>query len=278
MDTEKLFKQSQQIRRDILEMICEAKSGHPGGSLSCVEILTSLYFTGVLNHDPKNPNMLDRDRFILCKGHAAPALYSVLSRCGYFSGEHLMTLRKVGSILQGHPDSSLVSGVEISTGSLGQGLSIASGIACGLELKGLDSYVYALLGDGECQEGQVWEAATFAAHKNLSRLIAIVDANGLQIDGACEDVCESANLGTKFEAFGWNVFYVDGHNIEMLVDTFNLIKQSSFRGPSVVIASTIKGKGVSFMQNKASWHGNAPSKEQLIVALSDIDTMGVGND
>lgn len=267
---DELRETARDIRADIIKMICEAGSGHPGGSLSCADIMTALYFGGVLQHDPANPAKPERDRFILAKGHAAPALYATLANAGYFPREELMTLRKLGSRLQGHPDSSLLPGVEVSTGSLGQGLSIACGIACGLRLQGSDSTVFALLGDGECQEGQVWEAAMFAAHQKLGNLVAIVDANGLQIDGRVCDVCDPGDLGEKFKAFGWHVSYVDGHDIEGLVAALNEAKQSTANVPIAIIAKTVKGKGVSFMEGQAGWHGKAPSAEEAEVALADI--------
>ena len=198
-----LERRANEMRSDIVSMIAEAGSGHPGGSLSSADILTALYFGGVLEHDPARPDWDERDRFILAKGHAAPALYAVLAQAGYFPREELLTLRKLGTRLQGHPDSNLVPGVEVSTGSLGQGLSVAAGIAAGLKLDGKTQSVFALLGDGECQEGQVWEAAMFAAHRGLDNLVAIVDRNCLQIDGNTADVCDPGDLAAKFSAFGW---------------------------------------------------------------------------
>lgn len=259
------------MRGDIVSMICEAGSGHPGGSLSCIDILTALYFGGVLNHDPENPEMADRDRFILAKGHAAPALYATLARNGYFDVSELSTLRQIDSILQGHPDSKLVPGVEVSTGSLGQGLSIAAGLACGLRLEGNPAYVFTLLGDGECEEGQVWEAAMFAAHQKLGNLVAIIDRNGLQIDGPTEEVCAPKSICAKFEAFGWNVREVDGHDIAALIDTFNGIKASDSDSPIAVIANTVKGKGVSFMEGQCGWHGKAPTEEEKALALEELN-------
>lgn len=262
------------IRKDIVSMIAEAGSGHPGGSLSCADILTALYFGGVLKHDPQNPTLSDRDYFILAKGHAAPALYATLAHAGYFPIEELKTLRKLGTRLQGHPDSNQVPGVEVSTGSLGQGLSIAAGIACGFELAKSQQTVFSVLGDGECEEGQVWEAAMFAAHRGLGNLVAIVDNNHLQIDGCIEDVCSPEDLGAKFEAFGWDVHHVDGHNIDALVELFNQLKQAKGNRPHCVIAETVKGKGVSFMENQAGWHGVAPNAEQLAQALAELDEAG----
>lgn len=258
------------MRRDIVEMITEAGSGHPGGSLSCIDILTALYFGGVLDHDPTDPDLESRDRFILAKGHAAPALYAALAQAGYFPREELMTLRKFGSRLQGHPDCNLVPGVEVSTGSLGQGLSIACGLACGLRLAGNPQRVFALLGDGECEEGQVWEAAMFAAHQKLGNLIAIVDHNGLQIDGSTTEVCDLRDIGAKFEAFGWKVSRVDGHDIPRLIEILSAAKADGDGIPKAIIAETVKGKGVSFMEGQAGWHGKAPNREQLAQALDEL--------
>ncbi len=270
METNGLVEKARLIRTDIVRMITEAKSGHPGGSLSCTDIMVALYFGGVLQHNPENPTDPERDMFILGKGHAAPALYATLAEAGYFPTEELLTLRKLGTRLQGHPDSNLLEGVEVSTGSLGQGLSIGAGAAAGLQLNESDSRVFVLLGDGECQEGQVWEAAMFAAHKRLGNLVAIVDANGLQIDGACADVCCEGDLGQKFAAFGWDVSYVDGHNIEALVDALGAAKAAGGTKPHARIAATVKGKGVSFMENKAGWHGKAPSAEECAAALAEL--------
>lgn len=258
------------IRTDIIEMLHEAGSGHPGGSLSCTDIMIALYFGGVLDHDPENPSKEDRDRFIMAKGHAAPALYATLAEAGYLPVEELKTLRKIGSRLQGHPDSNLCPGVEVSTGSLGQGLSIAAGLAAGLRLKGLSSRVFALMGDGECEEGQVWEAATFAAHQKLGNLIGIVDLNGLQIDGKVDDVCASGTLAGKFEAFGWEVHEVDGHDVDALVSLLADLKASDDSRPKAVIAHTVKGKGVSFMEDQSGWHGKAPNDEETQRALAEI--------
>lgn len=258
------------LREDIIKMIHEAGSGHPGGSLSCIDILTALYFGGVMNHNPQNPEDDSRDRFILAKGHAAPALYATLAEAGYFPVDELSTLRKLGTRLQGHPDSNLLPGVEVSTGSLGQGLSIAAGLAAGLRLDRKPNFVFAVMGDGECQEGQVWEAATFAVHQNLGNLIAIVDVNGLQIDGHVEDVCASGELKDKFSAFGWDVYEVNGHDIEAVVELLNSLKASASTTPKMVIAHTVKGKGVSFMEDQAGWHGKAPNDEETQAALAEL--------
>lgn len=270
MDARSLEAQANGIRIDIVRMIAQAGSGHPGGSLSCADILTALYFGGVMKHDPANPKMEGRDWFFLAKGHAAPALYATLAHAGYLPTEELSTLRKLGSRLQGHPDSKLVPGVEVSTGSLGQGLSVAAGCACGLHLDGKPGTVFALLGDGECEEGQVWEAAMFAAHRKLGNLVAIIDNNGLQIDGDITEVCSPEDLSAKFAAFGWEVTHVDGHDIASLVDVLSRAKSDAGEAPHAVIARTVKGKGVSFMENQAGWHGKAPNAEQLDVALADL--------
>lgn len=270
MDSGKLRTLANTIRIDILRMIAKAGSGHPGGSLSSADILCALYFGGVMDYDPANPDSPDRDRFVLAKGHGAPALYATLAHAGFFPREELATLRKLGTRLQGHPDSTLLPGVEVSTGSLGQGLSIAAGMACGLKLEGNDHSVFSLLGDGECQEGQVWEAAMFAAHQGLDNLVAIIDRNGLQIDGRTSDVCDPGDLGAKFAAFGWDVREVDGHDIDALIAVLNDVKAVRDGKPHGIIARTVKGKGVSFMEDQAGWHGKAPNKEELDQALSEL--------
>ncbi|MCI8305674.1 transketolase [Adlercreutzia muris] len=272
MEASQLAEKANDIRKDILTMITEAGSGHPGGSLSCTDMLTALYFGGVLDHDPADPAKVGRDRFILAKGHAAPALYATLAHAGYFPIEELATLRKLGTRLQGHPDSNLLPGVEVSTGSLGQGLSVAAGLAAGLRLTGEAGCVFTILGDGECEEGQVWEAAMFAAHQRLGRLIAIIDNNELQIDGCIHDVCDPGDLGEKFAAFGWDVVRVDGHDIDALVATLGRLKAAAAdeAAPVAVIAATVKGKGVSFMENQAGWHGKAPKAEELEIALAEL--------
>ncbi|MDE8703366.1 transketolase [Adlercreutzia equolifaciens] len=272
MDSAQLATKANDLRKDILAMITEAGSGHPGGSLSCTDILTALYFGGVMDYDAADPQKPGRDRFILAKGHAAPALYATLAHAGYFPTEELNTLRKLGTRLQGHPDSNLVPGVEVSTGSLGQGLSVAAGLAAGLRLSGEDGVVFTVLGDGECEEGQVWEAAMFAAHQQLGRLVAIIDNNGLQIDGSIVDVCNPEDLGAKFAAFGWDVVEVDGHDIDALVTVLSAAKDNAVDegAPLCVVAHTVKGKGVSFMENVAGWHGKAPSAEELETALAEL--------
>ena len=270
MDTRQLELTALDIREGIIRSVAAAGSGHPGGSLSCTDILTALYFGGVLRHDPENPAWPERDRFVLAKGHAAPALYATLANAGYFPVEELASLRKLGSRLQGHPDRLLVPGVEVSTGSLGQGLSIACGMSAGLKLAANDAGVFALLGDGECQEGQVWEAAMFAAHRGLDNLVAIVDRNGLQIDGRTVDVCNPEDLGAKFSAFNWDVSYIDGHDIPALVEELGRLKAAREGKPHALIANTVKGKGVPFMENQAGWHGKAPNAEQRDEALAAL--------
>lgn len=261
------------MRLDIVEMIAEAGSGHPGGSLSAADIVAALYF-GVMRHDPTRPDWDGRDRFVLSKGHAAPVLYAALAESGYFGREHLSTLRKLGSILQGHPDSKKVPGVEVSTGSLGQGLSIANGIALGLKLDGSASRVFCLLGDGELQEGQVWEAAMFAAHHSVDNLIAIVDHNGLQIDGACSEVMCLGDVEAKFAAFGWKTISVDGHDIEALLGALANADAALGEGtPVVVVCATTKGKGVSFMEHDAGWHGKAPNADETERAVAELNAV-----
>ncbi|MDD6785473.1 MAG: transketolase [Eggerthellales bacterium] len=272
--TVELELKANEIRKDIVAMIAEAGSGHPGGSLSCTDIMTALYFGGIMKYDAQNPQMEDRDRFVMAKGHAAPALYATLAHAGFFPREELMTLRKLGTRLQGHPDMNLCPGVEVSTGSLGQGLSVCAGMCCGLRLQGSDASVFAILGDGETQEGQVWEAAMFAAHQKLDHLVAIVDHNHLQIDGNIADVCNPDDLGEKFAAFGWDVRRVDGHNMDAVVETLAAAKADHSGKPHVIIAETIKGKGVSFMENLASWHGSAPNAEQAAQALAELEEAG----
>ena len=270
MNVEELQVKANDIRKDIVRMIAEAGSGHPGGSLSSADVMCALYFGGILRHDPQNPADDARDRFILSKGHAAPALYATLAEAGYFPTEELLTLRKLGSRLQGHPDSKKLPGVEVSTGSLGQGLSVACGLACGLRLAGNDASVFCLLGDGECQEGQVWEAAMFAAHQQADNLVAIVDHNHLQIDGRIEDVCSPESLGEKFAAFGWEVMTCDGNDMAQVLDVLAQAKAAKGGKPTAIIAETTKGKGVSFMEGQAGWHGKAPKPEELEIALSDL--------
>ena len=256
------------VRRDIVSMLTESCSGHPGGSLSAADVLTTLYF-GEMNVDPKNPKDENRDRFVLSKGHAAPVLYSVLARKGFFEVEELKTLRKIGSRLQGHPSMKCLPGVDMSTGSLGQGISAAVGMALAGKIDNKSYRVYALLGDGELEEGQVWEAAMSAAHYKLNNLTAFIDFNGLQIDGDITTVMNPSPIDKKFEAFGWNVLTIDGHDIEEIQGAIEKAKTCNDK-PTAVICKTVKGKGVSFMENVAAWHGTAPSKEQCEQALAEI--------
>jgi len=256
------------LRRDILKMLTEAGSGHTGGSLSLVEILASLYYTQ-LKVDPARPEWRERDKFILSKGHGCPALYAILADRGFFGKEELWTLRKLGSRLQGHPQRGL-PGVEISSGSLGQGLSVAMGIALADRMDGIDAKVYCLMGDGETNEGQVWEAAMTASHYNLDNVCAIVDFNKLQIDGLCCEVMDLGSYRKKWENFGWYAKEVDGHDFEELEKAFREL--DGVRGkPQILIAHTVKGKGVSFMEHKAEWHGVAPNPEQLTKAMQELD-------
>ena len=263
---------AKRMRRDIVSMIAEAGSGHTGGSLSAADIVATLYFR-VMRHDPSDPSWEARDRFILSKGHAAPVLYAALAEAGYFGREHLATLRKLGSILQGHPDTFKVPGVEVSTGSLGQGLAIANGLALGLRMDGQsEQRVYVLLGDGELQEGEIWESAMFAAHERLSNLTAIVDDNGLQIDGACDEVMCLGEIAAKFKAFGWLTIEADGNDVAGLVGAFDNAQRlgQDSNLPVVIIAHTTKGAGVSFMENNADWHGRAPNAQECAAALEEL--------
>jgi transketolase len=267
-DEAQLREIARQVRLDIVEMLFRAGSGHLGGSLSATDILVALFF-GVMRLNPQDPCWLDRDRFILSKGHAAPALYAILARLGYFPREKLLTLRQFGSILQGHPDSGCTPGVEIPTGSLGQGLSIANGLALAARLNGQRHRVYALLGDGEIQEGQIWEAAMTAAHYGLDNLTAILDRNRLQIDGRTADVMSVEPLAQKWEAFGWHTLQVDGHRMAEILAALETCRGVSGR-PSMIIAQTVKGKGVSLFEDKAKYHGVAPSPEEYQQALKEL--------
>ncbi|MGI6065834.1 MAG: transketolase [Bacillota bacterium] len=263
-----LTEKAREIRKDIISMLAEAGSGHPGGSLSAADILTVLYFYE-MKIDPDNPHLPDRDRFVLSKGHAAPVLYAALAERGYFPKEELLTLRKIGSRLQGHPDMKKVPGVEISTGSLGQGLSAANGMALAGKLDEKSYRVYVLIGDGESQEGQIWEAAMLAAHYKLDNLTAILDHNGLQIDGKISEVMSPEPLDEKWRAFGWHVEVIDGHNMEEIAAA--LAKAKTVKGkPTMIIAETVKGKGVSFMEDAAGWHGVAPKPEEAEKALAEL--------
>jgi len=267
-DILELKKKSIDIRKDILKMLTLAGSGHTGGSLSIVEILVALYYYK-LKHNPKNPKWSGRDRFLLSKGHGCPALYAVLADTGYFPKEILWTLRKLGSPLQGHPQLGL-PGVEISSGSLGQGLSIANGIALALRLDKADNRIYCLMGDGETNEGQVWEAVMTAAHYKLDSVCAIIDFNKLQIDGFCCEVKDMGPYMHKWKDFGWNAIETDGHDVNKLMDALDAAGDAKGK-PTVIIAHTIKGKGVSFVENKAEWHGIAPKKEEYEAAIRELD-------
>lgn len=271
VNEEELKAKAKEMRKDILRMIAQAGSGHPGGSLSSIDCLCALYFGGILKHNPQDPQDESRDRFILSKGHAAPALYTTLAHAGYFPREELLTLRQLGSRLQGHPDSKKLPGIEVSTGSLGQGLSVACGIAAGFKLSNQKARVFCLLGDGECQEGQIWEAAMFAAHRHLDNLIAIVDHNHLQIDGAIEDVCSPESLEAKFVAFGWDVQLCNGNDMSAVLVALSKARSANEGRPQMILAETLKGKGVSFMEGQSSWHGKAPSDEELERALAELN-------
>lgn len=273
-EIEMLKERACEIRKDIIRMLEQAGSGHPGGSLSAADIVAALYFK-VLRIDPQDPRKPDRDRFILSKGHAAPVLYAALAQRGFFPREELPTLRRLGSRLQGHPDMKKLPGVEMSTGSLGQGLSAASGMALAGRLDKLDYRVYVLLGDGEIQEGQVWEAAMAAAHYKLDNITAFLDHNRMQIDGPIEEVMSPEPVADKWRAFGWDVQVIDGHDMAQILQAVE--KSSAVRGrPSMIIAETVKGKGVSFMENQAGWHGVAPKPEESERALAELAGEGEG--
>lgn len=271
-DIDFLKEQARRIRIAILKMLTESGSGHTGGSLSSADIVAALYFYK-MRHKPNEPKWEQRDRFILSKGHAAPLLYAALALTGYFDVSLLRTLRKLNSPLQGHPSSKLLNGVEVSTGSLGQGLSISNGIALGLKLSNTPARVYCLLGDGEIQEGQIWEAAMTASHYSLDNMCAIVDLNDLQIDGRCSDVMKIDPVAKKWEAFGWHVFEIDGHKIEEIVEAFDSAERIKIK-PSVIIAKTIKGKGVSIFEDKVEYHGTTPTAEELEIALKELGENG----
>jgi transketolase len=263
-----LKEKARTIRRHVINMIFEAGTGHPGGSLSCVDIITVLYFHQ-MHHNPLEPDMVNRDRFILSKGHAAPTLYATLAECGYFPVNELLSLRKLGSLLQGHPEIT-IPGVEVSTGSLGQGLSISCGIALAAKIDKKDSRVNTLLGDGECDEGQVWEAAILASHYKLDNLTAIVDRNGLQIDGPTEKVLSLEPIAGKWREFGWHVIEIDGNNIAEIIESFDEARRIKGR-PTVIIAHTLKGKGVSFMEWICAFHGKALNKDEMEIALQELE-------
>ena len=272
MNKLELMKTANEVRKGIVTAVHSAKAGHPGGSLSAADIFTYLYFEE-MNIDPKEPKKADRDRFVLSKGHTAPGLYSVLAQRGYFSVEDLKTLRHTGSYLQGHPDMKHIPGVDMSSGSLGQGISAAVGMAIAGKLDNADYRVYALLGDGEIQEGQVWEAAMLAAHKKLDNLVVIVDNNNLQIDGAIDEVNSPYPIDKKFEAFNFHVINIDGNDFDQIDAAFKEAK--TVKGcPTAIIAKTIKGKDVSFMENQAGWHGKAPNDEEYAVAMADLEKVG----
>ena len=262
------------VRMGIIEGTFNAKSGHPGGSLSIAEILTYLYFKE-MNIDANEPMKADRDRFVLSKGHAAPALYSVMAQKGYFPVEELKTLRKVDSRLQGHPSMNYLPGIDISSGSLGQGISAACGMALGAKLKGDAFRVYTILGDGEIEEGQVWEAAMYAAAKKLDNLVAFVDNNNLQIDGSVEEVNSPYPIPEKFDAFGWNVIEIDAHNFDEIEAALENAKATKGK-PTAIIAKSVKGKGVSFMENQVGWHGSAPNAEQYETAMAELKAVLAG--
>ena len=273
MEKLELQKIANEVRKSIVASVHSAKAGHPGGSLSAADVYTYLYFEE-MNIDPKDPKKADRDRFVLSKGHTAPGLYSVLAHRGYFPVEDLLTLRKLGSYLQGHPDMKHIPGVDMSSGSLGQGISAAVGMALSAKLSN-DSYkVYTLLGDGEIQEGQVWEAAMFAGHRNLDNLIVIVDNNGLQIDGKIEDVCSPYPIDKKFESFNFHVINVEnGNDMGQLKAAFD--EARTVKGmPTAIVLKTTKGKGVSFMENNAGWYGKAPNDEELAIAMAELEKAG----
>lgn len=272
MDKLKLMKTANEIRKGIVTSVHSAKAGHPGGSLSAAEIFTYLYFEE-LNVDPEDPKKPDRDRFVLSKGHTAPGLYAALAERGFFPKEDLVTLRHTGSYLQGHPDMKCIPGVDMSSGSLGQGISAAVGMAIAAKLSGDDHRVYTLLGDGEIQEGQVWEAAMLAAHRKLDNLVVIVDNNNLQIDGRIDEVNSPYPIDKKFEAFNFHVINIDGNDFEQIEAAFKEARTVKGR-PTAIIAKTVKGKGVSFMENEASWHGKAPNDEQFKVAMEDLEKEG----
>ncbi len=272
MDKLELQKTANEVRKGIVTAVHSAKAGHPGGSLSAADIFTYLYFEE-MNIDPKDPKKADRDRFVLSKGHTAPGLYSTLAQRGYFPVEDLKTLRHLGSYLQGHPDMKHIPGVDMSSGSLGQGISAAVGMALSAKLSN-DSYrVYTLLGDGEIQEGQAWEASMFAGARKLDNLVVIVDNNGLQIDGKIEDVCSPYPIDKKFEAFNFHVINVDAHDYDDLKKAFDEAKATKGQ-PTAIIAHSTKGKGVSYMENNVGWHGKAPNDEEYATAMADLEKVG----
>ena len=273
MNKLELQKTANEVRKGIVTAVHSAKAGHPGGSLSAADLFTYLYFEE-MNIDPKEPKKADRDRFVLSKGHTAPGLYAALANRGYFPVEDLKTLRHIGSYLQGHPDMKHIPGVDMSSGSLGQGISAAVGMALPGKMDNADYRVYTLLGDGEIQEGQVWEASMFAGHRKLDNLVVIVDNNGLQIDGKIEDVCSPYPIDKKFEAFNFHVINVeDGNDFDQLAAAFKEAKETKGM-PTAIIMKTVKGKGVSYMENNAGWHGKAPNDEEYAIAMADLEKVG----
>lgn len=272
MDRQELKKIAHEVRKGIITSIYSAKAGHPGGSLSAADLFVYLYFEE-MHIDPKQPMMEGRDRFVLSKGHTAPGLYAALAHRGFFPIEDLETLRHVGSYLQGHPDMKCVPGVDMSTGSLGQGLSAAVGMALAAKLDGKDYRVYAMCGDGEIQEGQIWEAAMFAGHRKLDNLVVIIDHNKLQIDGKVEEVCSPYPIDRKFEAFNFHTITIDGHNFDEIAAAFEEARQTKGK-PTAIIANTIKGKGITFMEDAAEWHGKAPKEEEFNIAMEDLRKAG----
>ena len=272
MNKLELMKMANEVRKGAITSVHSAKSGHPGGSLSAADIYTYLYFEE-MNVDPKDPKKADRDRFVLSKGHTAPGYYATLANKGFFPVEDLTTLRKVGSYLQGHPDMKHIPGVDMSSGSLGQGISAAVGMAISAKLNDASYRVYTLLGDGEIQEGQVWEAAMLAGHRKLDNLVVIVDNNNLQIDGTVEEVNSPYPIDKKFEAFNFHVINIDGHDFDAIDAAFKEAREIKGQ-PTAIIAKTVKGKGVSFMENQVSWHGSAPNDEQYAVAMADLEKVG----
>ena len=272
MNNLELEKMANEIRKDIVTAVHSAKSGHPGGSLSSADIFTYLYFEE-MNVDPANPKWEDRDRFVLSKGHVAPGLYSTLAEKGYFPKEDLKTLRHTGSYLQGHPDMKHIPGIDMSSGSLGQGVSVAGGMAAAGKYDKKDYRVYTLTGDGEIQEGQIWEAAMWAGHRKLDNLVVIVDNNNLQIDGSIEDVCSPYPIDKKFEAFNFHVINIDGNDFDQIRAAFKEARETKGM-PTAIIAKTVKGKGVSFMENAAGWHGKAPNDEEYEIAMADLEKAG----
>ena len=272
MNNLELEKMANEIRKDIVTAVHSAKSGHPGGSLSSADIFTYLYFEE-MNVDPANPKWEDRDRFVLSKGHVAPGLYSTLAEKGYFPKEDLKTLRHTGSYLQGHPDMKHIPGIDMSSGSLGQGVSVAVGMAAAGKYDKKDYRVYTLTGDGEIQEGQIWEAAMWAGHRKLDNLVVIVDNNNLQIDGSVEDVCSPYPIDKKFEAFNFHVINIDGNDFDQIRAAFKEARETKGM-PTAIIAKTVKGKGVSFMENAVGWHGKAPNDEEYEIAMADLEKAG----